>query len=230
MIETCSYCETNERAKMKTCARCRVARYCSADCQRADWPRHKPGCTAPGTREPDFTRAPANAAIDGRPLEFRLRRGRTMRVAVGGAIDVPLSALHPDELLFVPTGPNLKASGAFGCIGVTPVMYTPGKLLYEWREITSRAHGADAWRDAVCDVRRWEKRLPKLMAQFSADTPNPSADVQYTNMCTALMQAVMLQWHLHPTLPRYLMRGDALTDELLLIGQSIELVRITQLC
>ena len=31
--------------KMKTCGRCRFARYCSKQCQKADWPEHKLVCS-----------------------------------------------------------------------------------------------------------------------------------------------------------------------------------------
>ncbi|KAK7062156.1 hypothetical protein R3P38DRAFT_2833735 [Favolaschia claudopus] len=30
--------------KLKTCARCKIARYCDAQCQKKDWPRHKLRC------------------------------------------------------------------------------------------------------------------------------------------------------------------------------------------
>ena len=31
--------------KLKTCARCRVARFCGAECVRSAWAAHKPHCT-----------------------------------------------------------------------------------------------------------------------------------------------------------------------------------------
>ena len=30
--------------KLKTCAKCRVARFCSAECIARCWPAHKPHC------------------------------------------------------------------------------------------------------------------------------------------------------------------------------------------
>ena len=33
-----------ERSKTKYCSRCRCATYCSRECQKADWKRHKPDC------------------------------------------------------------------------------------------------------------------------------------------------------------------------------------------
>ena len=31
----------------KRCGRCRLRRYCSTECQQADWPDHKPHCSVP---------------------------------------------------------------------------------------------------------------------------------------------------------------------------------------
>ncbi|KAJ3504307.1 hypothetical protein NLJ89_g8002 [Agrocybe chaxingu] len=39
---TCSYC--GEIGQQK-CARCKIASYCSRECQRKDWPDHKKSCT-----------------------------------------------------------------------------------------------------------------------------------------------------------------------------------------
>lgn len=33
-----------ERKNMSYCTRCRLANYCSSECQKADWPRHKKNC------------------------------------------------------------------------------------------------------------------------------------------------------------------------------------------
>ncbi|KAJ7074557.1 hypothetical protein C8F01DRAFT_1100916 [Mycena amicta] len=44
-------------AELKTCGKCKVARYCSPDCQRKAWPTHKTKCT-PFTAETTVTLKP----------------------------------------------------------------------------------------------------------------------------------------------------------------------------
>ena len=39
----CLLCKTTPE-KLKKCGRCRVAEYCSRECQTKDWPRHKNEC------------------------------------------------------------------------------------------------------------------------------------------------------------------------------------------
>jgi len=46
----CAYCRAT--GKLKNCAACKKIKYCAAECQRADWPRHKPGCVAPAAPRP----------------------------------------------------------------------------------------------------------------------------------------------------------------------------------
>ncbi|KAI9021988.1 hypothetical protein DFJ74DRAFT_706887 [Hyaloraphidium curvatum] len=42
--DRCDHCDAE--GKLKRCARCGVARYCGAECQRAAWGEHKALCTA----------------------------------------------------------------------------------------------------------------------------------------------------------------------------------------
>ncbi|KAJ6617517.1 hypothetical protein B0H10DRAFT_1797148 [Mycena sp. CBHHK59/15] len=47
MSASCAVChnETEESRKtLKQCSRCELTRYCSVDCQRTDWSRHKDCC------------------------------------------------------------------------------------------------------------------------------------------------------------------------------------------
>jgi hypothetical protein len=44
------------RRKLKTCTRCKVAKFCGADCVARAWPAHKPHCTRSGeTRSESVT-------------------------------------------------------------------------------------------------------------------------------------------------------------------------------
>ena len=40
----CSKCE-NAAERLKLCGKCRGVKYCSADCQKKDWPAHKWLCS-----------------------------------------------------------------------------------------------------------------------------------------------------------------------------------------
>ncbi|KAJ7793580.1 hypothetical protein B0H14DRAFT_2925964 [Mycena olivaceomarginata] len=43
--DRCYRCNQLGDPKLRTCSRCRVARYCSPQCQSDDWKKHKPNCT-----------------------------------------------------------------------------------------------------------------------------------------------------------------------------------------
>ena len=42
-VRCCAHCEKS-RADLKRCSRCHTTNYCSSDCQRSDWKRHKVAC------------------------------------------------------------------------------------------------------------------------------------------------------------------------------------------
>ncbi|TFK87139.1 hypothetical protein K466DRAFT_491419 [Polyporus arcularius HHB13444] len=42
----CSVCRGKGKPKIMACSKCQKVRYCSAACQKKDWPRHKPTCKA----------------------------------------------------------------------------------------------------------------------------------------------------------------------------------------
>ncbi len=45
---TCATCKQQKPlAELKQCARCKAVEYCSVDCQKADWKKHKKRCKAP---------------------------------------------------------------------------------------------------------------------------------------------------------------------------------------
>ncbi|KAJ7653205.1 hypothetical protein DFH06DRAFT_918405, partial [Mycena polygramma] len=47
MTSSCAVCHNEadaSRRTLKQCAKCELTRYCSTDCQRADWKRHKECC------------------------------------------------------------------------------------------------------------------------------------------------------------------------------------------
>ncbi|KAF7355649.1 MYND-type domain-containing protein [Mycena sanguinolenta] len=42
--DRCYCCNQPGERKLRTCSRCKVARYCSPQCQKSDWPNHKLNC------------------------------------------------------------------------------------------------------------------------------------------------------------------------------------------
>ncbi|KAH6899519.1 hypothetical protein BKA70DRAFT_735204 [Coprinopsis sp. MPI-PUGE-AT-0042] len=46
----CARCRKKGNPHLKECSACQQVRYCSPDCQKADWKRHKPRCKGSGTK------------------------------------------------------------------------------------------------------------------------------------------------------------------------------------
>lgn len=68
----CSQCTNQEHLKL--CARCRIARYCGPDCQKAVWKKHKHRCVDPSARVSASVVAleqPVNPALPSNPLGLR---------------------------------------------------------------------------------------------------------------------------------------------------------------
>ncbi len=54
VASTCDYCHVITRATTwKRCGGCRSVSYCSAQCQRLDWPSHKQACRPSATARPN---------------------------------------------------------------------------------------------------------------------------------------------------------------------------------
>lgn len=43
-VRNCSTCNKSSLEKMKLCSKCKYAYYCSQECQKEDWPKHKEKC------------------------------------------------------------------------------------------------------------------------------------------------------------------------------------------
>ncbi|KZV63493.1 hypothetical protein PENSPDRAFT_209593 [Peniophora sp. CONT] len=54
MISVCGHC--GKQCERRACKQCRMIAYCSAECQKADWPKHKKNCaTMAETKSPEET-------------------------------------------------------------------------------------------------------------------------------------------------------------------------------
>ncbi|KAG5188616.1 hypothetical protein JKP88DRAFT_275825 [Tribonema minus] len=56
----CDGCGSADRIRLKACGRCGDAKYCGAECQRDDWPRHKTECGTCKRLRDDTLREMAN--------------------------------------------------------------------------------------------------------------------------------------------------------------------------
>ena len=71
----CDSCQ-EKREKFRLCSRCRTARYCGEECQKAHWKAHKEVCfdvTGPLSKEVPPLKAPEDPADPTNPLKLRTR-------------------------------------------------------------------------------------------------------------------------------------------------------------
>ncbi|KIK60521.1 hypothetical protein GYMLUDRAFT_97234 [Collybiopsis luxurians FD-317 M1] len=69
--------DTTRRADLRVCSRCKTVRYCSKECQRADWPKHKPVC---------LVTSPTIISLTRRMTEHAMALHRFVHVLYVGAI------------------------------------------------------------------------------------------------------------------------------------------------
>lgn len=71
------YTSTETIVKLFLCGRCKLARYCGAECQRAHWAEHKPYCNRVGSeiyyKIPQTVNGPVDAAMPSNPLNLRVQ-------------------------------------------------------------------------------------------------------------------------------------------------------------
>ncbi|KAJ6458656.1 hypothetical protein C8R47DRAFT_1203140 [Mycena vitilis] len=98
-LRNCANCSkpescNTEGEKFKVCARCKIARYCSARCQKKDWPKHKRRC------ELQSEQTAIVEEMDG--------------IDAGLPVSLPLQAVYPLLLSSVPgISSRTKARAAF---------------------------------------------------------------------------------------------------------------------
>jgi Ankyrin repeats (3 copies)/MYND finger/Ankyrin repeat len=72
LMLVCYYCHATGDEKLLCCGRCQVARYCSGDCQRNDWLKHKLNCKKLGDCRLTHKKRLLVAAHTGRLAEIQM--------------------------------------------------------------------------------------------------------------------------------------------------------------
>lgn len=82
----CGNCE-GESEEMKTCSRCKLARYCSQECQREHWAAHKVVCQKPpeAFRAPNVADSAAAAAAGAAAAAMKPKPGEPWEILVAAA-------------------------------------------------------------------------------------------------------------------------------------------------